>query len=106
MRLLFDQNLSHRLVALLADAYPHSKHVREVGLKAAPDTKVWTYAKDNGFMIVAKDSDFHQRSLLLGSAAKVIWVKLGNCSTRAVEKVLRDHAIDVQDFEADSDATF
>lgn len=85
MKLLFDQNLSHRLIRAVADVYPDCEHVRNVGLKNAPDTEVWNYAKSNGFTIVSKDSDFHQRSLLLGYPPKVIWVKLGNCSAKAVE---------------------
>jgi hypothetical protein len=33
MKLLFDQNLSWRLPKKLADLYPDSQHVREVGMK-------------------------------------------------------------------------
>lgn len=106
MKLLFDQNLSHRLVRVLADVYPDSEHVRDVGLKEAVDTDVWNFAKGQGFMIVSKDSDFHQRSLLLGYPPKVIWVRLGNCSTKAMELALRDHSADVQRFEADTTASF
>lgn len=67
---------------------------------------VWNYARTNGFMIVSKDSDFHQRSLLLGYPPKIVWVRLGNCSTNAMEQLLRDHAPDVQQFAADTEATF
>jgi predicted nuclease of predicted toxin-antitoxin system len=106
MKLLFDQNLSHRLVTLLADVYPGSQHVRNVGLKASPDTLVWAYAKDYGFAIASKDSDFHQRSLLLGCPPKVIWIRLGNCPTERAAAVLRDHKEDVYAFETDPTATF
>lgn len=106
MKLLFDQNLSHRLVQVLADVYPDAEHVRNIGLPAAPDTEVWDYAKGNGFIIVSKDSDFHQRSLLLGYPPKVIWIRLGNCSTQAVAQVLRIHQEVVKQFEADPTATF
>ena len=106
MKLLFDQNLSHRLVAMLAGVYPACEHVRNIGLKEAADTVVWNYARSHGFIIVSKDADFHQRSLLLGSPPKVIWVRLGNCATVAVEDVLRRHAADVQRFAADATATF
>ena len=37
MKLLFDQNLSHRLVGQLAAEFPDSAHVRDVGLAAADD---------------------------------------------------------------------
>ena len=64
MKLLFDQNLSPRLVRRLADIYADSIHVREIGLRDADDSAIWDYAKLNGFVIVSKDSDFQQRSLL------------------------------------------
>ena len=106
MRLLFDQNLSHRLVWSLADVYPDCQHVRGVGLREAPDTQVWNYARSNGYTIVSKDSDFYQRSLVLGFPPKVIWVRLGNCTTAAIEQLLREHVEFVEQFEADGTATF
>jgi predicted nuclease of predicted toxin-antitoxin system len=106
MKLLFDQNLSHRLITILADDYPDCQHVRNVGLREASDSVVWEYAKRNGFMIVSKDSDFHQRSLVLGHPPKVIWVKLGNCSTSEVMNLLRQHVSTIKQFEADETATF
>ncbi|MCY3960235.1 MAG: DUF5615 family PIN-like protein [bacterium] len=58
MRLLLDQNLSRRLVGLLAIEYPGSCHVVEVGLDTATDRAIWEYAHDHDFLIVSKDSDF------------------------------------------------
>jgi predicted nuclease of predicted toxin-antitoxin system len=106
VRLLFDQNLSHRLVASLASCYPDSVHVRDVGLSAADDQVVWTYAAENGLTIVSKDSDFQQRALLYGHPPKVIWVRLGNCTTAAVATLLQARQEDVQAFEADPTAAF
>ena len=106
MKLLFDQNLSHRLVRTLADVYPDCQHVRNVGLGAASDTQVWTYARESGYTLVSKDSDFYQRSLVLGAPPKVIWIRLGNCSTAEVEQVLRQYAQPIEEFSADSAATF
>ncbi len=106
MKLLFDQNLSHRLVNALLDIYPVCQHVRNLGLEAAPDTLVWNFARENGFTITSKDADFHQRSLVLGFPPKVVWLKLGNCSTGAIEQLLRSHLGDVKAFEADETATF
>lgn len=59
MRLLFDQNLSHRLVGQLADVFPNSLHVRDIGLAQSSDDVVWAYARANGLSIVSKDADFH-----------------------------------------------
>ena len=89
MKLLLDENLSPRLCEALADVFVGSVHVRQVGLKSADDPEVWAYASEHGFAVVTKDADFRQRSFLLGLPPKVRWVRLGNCSTRAVESLLR-----------------
>ena len=94
MRFLFDQNLSPKLVLLLADQFPNSMHVRDVGLEAADDQSVWNYAGSQGLVIVSKDSDMHQRSFLFGAPPKVVWVRLGNCSTSDVADLLRRHYLD------------
>jgi predicted nuclease of predicted toxin-antitoxin system len=89
MKLLFDENLSPNLPHRLRDLFPNSLHVRDVGMKATIDPVVWDYAKDDDLMIVSKDSDMHDLSLVLGSPPKVIWIRLGNCSTAQVENLLR-----------------
>ena len=95
MRLLFDQNLSPRLVGVLADLYPDSLHVRAAGLAAADDDIVWDYAGREGFTLVSKDADFHQRSFLFGYPPKVVWIRRGNCSTDDIERLLRQHNAEV-----------
>ena len=89
MKLLFDENLSHTLTRRLSDLFPDSVHVRDIDMKASGDQKVRDYAKAGDFMIVSKDADMHDLSLLFGNPPKVIWVRLGNCSTRQVENLLR-----------------
>jgi len=106
VRLLFDQNLASRLVRSLADLYPDSVHVRDVGLASADDGAVWEYAKRNALTIVSKDGDFHQRSFLYGHPPKVIWIRRGNCSTMVIERMLRHHHADIGAFLADPEAAF
>ena len=89
MKLLFDENLSPKLPRTLADIFPDSLHVRDVGMKATDDPIVWDYAKANDLMIVSKDADMHDLSLVFGNPPKVVWLQLGNCSTRQVEELLR-----------------
>jgi predicted nuclease of predicted toxin-antitoxin system len=72
MRLLFDENLSFRLVRSLADTYPFSAHVRELGLLGAPDETIWRHAAEHDFVLTSKDADFFQRSVVYGSPPKVI----------------------------------
>src|SRR5436305_12141292 len=104
MKLLFDQNLSHRLPRLLAADYPGSTHVRAAGLAAAADTDVWDYARANGFAIVSKDSDFQNRALVYGHPPKVIWLRVGNGPTAAVVTLLQSRSADVLAFDADPTA--
>lgn len=89
MKLLFDENLSPRLVVRLADLYPDCVHVSGVGLEKAPDEAVWSYARENGLTIVTKDADFGEMSVLLYSPPRVIWLRRGNCSSSEIEIILR-----------------
>jgi predicted nuclease of predicted toxin-antitoxin system len=72
VKLLFDENVSPRVVAALVDDYPGSAHVRDVGLRGAADARIWAYAHAHGFAIVSKDTDFRERSFLEGAPPKVI----------------------------------
>ena len=106
MKLLFDQNLSARLVETLAEVYPDSAHVRNFGLDHADDQAVWGFARENGFVIVSKDSDFRQRSFVLGFPPKVIWLRMGNRSTGDIERVLRQREAVIRGFFADPVSAF
>lgn len=92
MKLLLDQNLSYRLVEPLQDAYPDTTQVRLVGLEHADDRAVWKYAREHDFVIVTKDSDFHELSLLFGPPPKIIWLKVGNVGTSAILELLTGRA--------------
>jgi predicted nuclease of predicted toxin-antitoxin system len=101
MKLLFDQNLSPRLVSRLADLYPDSNHVYPLGLDRIPDQEVHEYARREGFLLVTKDADFSELSLLQGFPPKVIWIRRGNCSTTTIEQILRRHYDDIKALDAD-----
>ena len=106
MKLLFDQNLSPFLASRLADIFPESAHVMDVGLDRADDAAVWDYARANNFIIVSKDSDFHERSVFSGAPPKVIWIRRGNCSTEAIEQLMRVHIGDMTNLLTDDAARF
>ena len=106
MKLLFDQNLSWRLPAKLADLYPDSRHIREFGLKQAQDIDIWNYAEANDFVIVTKDVDFQQRSLLFGHPPKVMRLRVGNCTVRMIEELLRKHAEIIHVFGSDEKKSY
>lgn len=106
MKLLFDENLSHKLAEYLSDLFPDSTHVRNVGLKSSDDPDVWKFAVENGFAIVSKDADMHDRSLVFGFPPKVIWIRLGNCATADVERLVRQEIDTLKKFINDDFASF
>lgn len=101
MKLLFDQNLSPDLVKRLADLHPDSNHVYHIGIDRLADKELRDYARREGFVIVTKDSDFSDLCILLGFPPKVIWIRRGNCSTAAIESILRDHSDDIESLRQD-----
>ena len=56
-------------------------------------------------MIVSKDADMHDLSLVFGNPPKVIWLRLGNCSTRQVEKLLRQQLDVIKLFYEDENSS-
>jgi predicted nuclease of predicted toxin-antitoxin system len=106
MKLLFDENLSFRLTTALADIYPGSAHVRDVGLLGADDLRIWNHAAENGFLLVSKDTDFYERSLMYGAPPKVVWLQIGNCTVNDTITLLRDRYIVIRHFSEDATATF
>jgi predicted nuclease of predicted toxin-antitoxin system len=106
MKLLLDENLSFRLQGLLADIYPDALHVREAGLLGAKDQQIWAYAKERNFLIVSKDTDFYERSILYGAPPKIIWLRIGNCTVNDTAALLRNQYIMVRNFAEDETAAF
>lgn len=102
MKLLFNHNLSPRLVNRLADLFPNSTHVYTLAMDRADDREVWMYAQSNDFIIVTRDSDYNDLLVLRGFPPKVIWIRRGNCSTTAIEAMLRSHLSDIQALANDS----
>lgn len=96
MKLLLDENLSRRIVPFLQAAFPGSSQVALLGLEGATDAEVWQYAKDNGFVIVSRDSDFQERSLIAGHPPQVVWLKIPNRSKTVVLNILLDHCAEIE----------
>lgn len=97
MKLLFDQNLSRKLVNRLANIFPDASHVHFNGFSEASDREIWEVAKIQGFCIVTQDADFAEKSRLYGSHPLVIWLRCGNATTNKVEAILRLGAEAIQE---------
>jgi predicted nuclease of predicted toxin-antitoxin system len=54
----------------------------------------------NSFVIISKDSDFHQRSLLYGHPPKFIYLRIGNSPTSKIVQILRDNLSTITQFDS------
>ena len=106
MKLLLDENLSPDLVQDLSTDFPGSAHVRDLDLKSATDIAVWERARADRYTLVSKDSDFRQMSFLFGAPPKVVWIRLGNCSTKEILALFRKRRAALEAFSEDPEASF
>jgi predicted nuclease of predicted toxin-antitoxin system len=104
VKLLFDNNLSPKLLDKLADIFPESSHVGRIGLERSLDSEVWNAAREGGYILVSKDSDFNELLTTKGFPPKVIWLRLGNCTTAEAAQALRKHSAAILDFDHDDSA--
>jgi predicted nuclease of predicted toxin-antitoxin system len=103
LRLLFDANLSPKLIGRLADLFPDSAHVFDVSLgKLTPDETIWEFAGSHGFVIVTADSDFLRLSEERGAPPKVVRLENCNYKTPRVEHLLRRNTVRIAALEHSS----
>jgi predicted nuclease of predicted toxin-antitoxin system len=105
VKLLFDENLSYKLSHNLTDLFPDSTHVSALSLLQASDQVIWAAARNGGITIVTKDEDFPELAIIMGHPPKVIWIKLGNCSTGQVESLIRWRVDEIRAFINDPDVS-
>ena len=98
MKLLFDQNISHRIVSKISSFFPDCIQVRLSNLENSSDIEIWNYAKSNDYSIVTFDADFYDFVILKGHPPKVIWLRIGNTSTNNLEKILMEKKDIIQEF--------
>ena len=106
VQLLLDENLSERLILALAPNFANTRHVRLLGLGGAPDAQIWTQARADGAVLVTKDDDFVALSVLYGPPPKVLWLNIGNASTRETAALVLAHEEAIAQFVAHPDAGF
>ncbi len=98
MRLLFDQNISFRLIHKISELYSEATQVREAGLENATDNEIFEYALQNDYTIVTFDADFCDLNNLKGFPLKIIWLRTGNITTKNLERIFRDKFDVIRDF--------
>jgi len=98
MKLLFDQNISYRILKKLPETYSGSSHVKTEDLMNSSDFEIWEYAKLHQFIIVTQDSDFNDLYLLKGFPSKILWFQTNNLRTDELVLILKNRQNDVLDF--------
>jgi predicted nuclease of predicted toxin-antitoxin system len=84
MRFLVDAQLPPALARLL-EAHGHeAKHVEDEGLRGADDRGIWDHAMRHQFVIVTKDEDFAHRLSQAKTAPVIVWLRVGNTTSRAL----------------------
>ncbi len=91
MKLLLDENLSHRIVPFLQHEFPGTSQVTLLGLESASDQDIWLRAKKDGYVVVTRDADFQELSLVWGAPPQVIRLRTPNINRTAVLKMLLDY---------------
>lgn len=91
MKLLLDENLSRRIVPFLQHEFPGTSQVTLLGLESASDQDIWLRAKKDGYVVVTRDADFQELSLVWGAPPQVIRLRTPNLNRTAVLKVLLDY---------------
>ena len=96
MKLLFDENISYRIVKKIEESFPNSLHVSRMGLKSPiSDINIWNYSKQNNYTIVTFDEDFEDLANLYGFPPKVILLRFGNASTQTILDILTNKLSDI-----------
>ena len=101
MKLLLDQNLSRKLVPHLESTYPGSSHVFVLGLAKTDDSDIWHYARYHGYSLVTKNLDMVDLCVLRGAPPKILWLRIGNCTSELVLEVLETNSERIARFESD-----
>ncbi len=79
MLFLIDANLPPALAVALTQAGHRGLHVEEAGLRNSDDDEIWTYALQQGAIVITKDEDFPDRCLRSTTTPIVVWLRIGNC---------------------------
>ena len=98
MKILFDQNISHRIIKKIIHIYPLAQQIRQLGLENATDIEIWEYAKINDYTIVTFDADFVDIANYKGHPPKIIWLRIGNTTTNGIASIMLTHFKAITDF--------
>ncbi len=106
MKLLFDQNISFRILHKISAYFTEAKQIRSLGLENSTDSEIWEYAKTHGFTIVTFDADFIDLTNLRGFPPKIVWLRIGNTTTENIAKVINENHVKLKEFIENPEMAF
>jgi len=99
MKVLIDQNISQRILPMLAPQFDILDHVRQLGLTDAEDYDIFMFARANGYeAVITADDDFVKLINQFSEPPKIIWIRTGNCSTKVLSELLWDKVQTIREF--------
>jgi predicted nuclease of predicted toxin-antitoxin system len=98
LKLLFDNNLSVKVIDAVQEYFPGSAHVYDLNIAHLSDHEIWEYARKKSFTIVTKDKDFYYLATAKGHPPKIIWIIAGNCRNEEMIKILIRGKTDIVKF--------
>jgi predicted nuclease of predicted toxin-antitoxin system len=100
MKLLLDANISWKLTNVLKPVFGECSHVDLIGTTVpAEDIDIWNYALNNGYIIITKDNDFVDLLEIKGFPPKIVLLKTGNNSSKALLELLVNMKPMIEDLE-------
>jgi predicted nuclease of predicted toxin-antitoxin system len=81
---IVDAQLPPDLARWLEKRGHEAEHVEDVGLRNADDPVIWQRALQHNAVILTKDEDFVLLAATNPAAPVIVWLRLGNASTRAL----------------------
>ncbi len=100
IRLLFDQNISYRVVKPLKLSLPNVVGVRDVSLYEADDFAIWEYARRENYVMVTFNKDIPMIESVRGFPPKIIWLRTGNMSNQALIDLFTNRIDELIDFNS------
>jgi predicted nuclease of predicted toxin-antitoxin system len=98
VKLLFDQNISFRIISKISHNFPEARQVLELGIENYSDQEILEFAKENQYTIITFDADFYDLSTLKESPPKLIWLRFGNIKTDFIANKLNSKHLLIKDF--------
>lgn len=71
-------------------------------MRGQDDITIWRHAAEHEFILVSKDDDFRQLSLLHGAPPKVVLCAIGNSGNADVVALLVEHQATILSFISDA----